>query len=240
MNVLGIETATVVCGAAISRDGTLVAERWISIPRVHSEKLMTLVDEVLVASGLTAPELSAIAVSIGPGSFTGLRIGLSVAKGLAYALSIPVVAVPTLEALAFHAAGHSTAEQGEMICAVLDARRAEVFVSLHAVTEHGRIDETVKSTAIPIARLIDIIPKGHTIHITGDAAESVYEYLSDISGLNVRLVPEVVRACSPSAVALRGEEYVHLGKVSDIATLEPMYIKEFYTTAQVVRQEKES
>src|SRR5258706_14324961 len=100
MKILGIESATVVCAAAIIENGCVRSERTLIAPRIHSEKIISLIDESLDDANITPTELEGVAVSIGPGSFTGLRIGLSVAKGLAYALDKPIVAVPTLEALA--------------------------------------------------------------------------------------------------------------------------------------------
>ena len=100
MIVLGIETATAVCAVALVDDDVVRAERRYEIPQAHSEKLMECVDDCLKSAGLALSSIDGIAISIGPGSFTGLRIGLSVAKGLAFATDKPVVGVPTLEALA--------------------------------------------------------------------------------------------------------------------------------------------
>ena len=100
MTLLGIETATAVCGVALVRDGEVLAEKAVEERYAHAEKLFGFLDDVLESSGVPLRELHGIAVSIGPGSFTGLRIGLSVAKGLHVATGIPVIPVPTMEALA--------------------------------------------------------------------------------------------------------------------------------------------
>jgi tRNA threonylcarbamoyladenosine biosynthesis protein TsaB len=122
MNVLGIETATGVCGAALAVNGVIAAVEEIDRQKIHAEKLVSLVTAVLRAGGITPRDLDGIAVSIGPGSFTGLRIGLSAAKGLAYATGVPLLAVPTLEALANRAERDGILPSEGWLCAALDAR----------------------------------------------------------------------------------------------------------------------
>ncbi|MFQ5799800.1 MAG: tRNA (adenosine(37)-N6)-threonylcarbamoyltransferase complex dimerization subunit type 1 TsaB, partial [Bacteroidota bacterium] len=125
MKVLGIETATGVCGVAVVEEEVLLAERWSSEQHIHSERIVRSVQVVLSESHLELREVDVIAVSIGPGSFTGLRIGLSAAKGLCYASGKPLVAVPTLDALAHRVVG--LCEEGKIVCTVLDAKRDEVY-----------------------------------------------------------------------------------------------------------------
>ncbi len=100
MIILGLETSTAVCSVGLFRDGLPEIERSIRESHIHSEKLLSLVQEVIQAAGVSLDRVDAIAISIGPGSFTGLRIGLSTAKGLSFALDKPIVAVATFEAMA--------------------------------------------------------------------------------------------------------------------------------------------
>ena len=100
MKILAIDTATDILGIALTEDTELINESRLNLKRAHSEKLLFTVDKILNESQVTINELDAIAVSIGPGSFTGLRIGLAAVKGLAFATNLPVVSVPTLDALA--------------------------------------------------------------------------------------------------------------------------------------------
>lgn len=160
--ILAIETATDVCGVALVHRGMCIAQRVVGGKNIHSERLMVLVDEVLREACVEMSALDAVAVSIGPGSFTGLRIGLSAAKGLAYARSLPLVPVPTLDALAYEALRMeawnsdtcilssneaqcgcaettidlSSARCGKgatIVCAAIDAKRDEAYYAFYEV-----------------------------------------------------------------------------------------------------------
>jgi tRNA threonylcarbamoyladenosine biosynthesis protein TsaB len=126
MRVLAIDTSTLAGGVALIEDERTVAEYLLDVRLTHSERLMPAIDRVVDDAGWTARDLSGLAVAVGPGSFTGLRVGASAAKGLALALSIPIAAVPTLDALA---AGLPYAALP--VCAVVVARRDEVYASLY-------------------------------------------------------------------------------------------------------------
>ena len=126
MIVLGLETATNVCGVALVDDDRVLAEFSTSGRLTHSQRLMPLVEQALTEAGIDRGRLDGIAVSAGPGSFTGLRIGLATAKGLGFALDRPVLAVPTLDALAFNV----WAWRG-LICPLLDARKDQVYAALY-------------------------------------------------------------------------------------------------------------
>ena len=126
MRLLALETATLAGGAALIEDGRLVGESRLNIALTHSERLMAVVDRVLQDCGWDVASLDALAVSIGPGSFTGLRVGAATAKGLALALEIPVAPVPTLDALAATLPFADAA-----VCPLLAARRDEVYCSLY-------------------------------------------------------------------------------------------------------------
>ncbi|PYM04330.1 MAG: tRNA (adenosine(37)-N6)-threonylcarbamoyltransferase complex dimerization subunit type 1 TsaB, partial [Candidatus Rokuibacteriota bacterium] len=126
MKVLGLETATLAGGAALIDGDRIVGEYTLNIRVTHSERVMAAVDRLLTDAGWRPSDLEGLAVSIGPGSFTGLRIGVSTAKGLALALGLAVVPVPTLDALA---AGLPFAALP--VCPILDARKGEVYASLY-------------------------------------------------------------------------------------------------------------
>src|SRR5512141_577989 len=131
MTLLGIETATTVCAAAVVRDGAVLAEELVDERNVHAERLMGMIDVAFRRSGVGLPAMDGIAVSIGPGSFTGLRIGLSVAKGLAYASGKPIVPVPTLRGLAQKAIDTVGADGFQGVLPLLDARRGDVYCALY-------------------------------------------------------------------------------------------------------------
>jgi len=134
--ILSIETATELCGVALVDKQRCLCERIVVEKNIHSERLMVLVDEVLREAGVTVASLDGVAVSIGPGSFTGLRIGLSAGKGLAYARSLPILAVPTLDAIAYEAVRVQTniAESARETNVSVDSVR-ETNVSVDSVRE---------------------------------------------------------------------------------------------------------
>jgi len=144
MIILGIECASLVASVAVSKDGRVLAESTLHDKRTHSETLLPMCESVLKEAGISLSDLDYIAVSAGPGSFTGLRIGATTGKGLAYALNIPMLAVPTMDAMAFGAT-HS-----EMIlCPLFDARRSQVYTGLYSF-EQGQfvIHETAMNISI--------------------------------------------------------------------------------------------
>lgn len=127
--ILSLETSTAVCSAALSLDGQLLECLEVSEGFSHAEKLTIFILDLLNHHQFLPKQLSAIAVSSGPGSYTGLRIGASVAKGLCYALDIPLIAVPTLEAMAFGAIQKFSGDY--LYCPMIDARRMEVYCALY-------------------------------------------------------------------------------------------------------------
>ena len=125
MLVLGIETSTMQGGVALVGSEGLISEHTLNVRATHTERLLPAIDRMLHDAGLGLDALSGLAVSMGPGSFTGLRIGLSTVKGLAYATGLPVVGVPSLEALAW-----TLPYTAWQVCPVLDARKQEVYAAL--------------------------------------------------------------------------------------------------------------
>ncbi|MEW6511400.1 MAG: tRNA (adenosine(37)-N6)-threonylcarbamoyltransferase complex dimerization subunit type 1 TsaB [Bacteroidota bacterium] len=223
MTVLGIETATAVCAAAVIDQGRVLAEASLEEKNVHAERLLTQIDRVLHDAGTPLRSLNGIAVSIGPGSFTGLRIGLSVAKGLAYAASVPLIAVPTLEALARHAAAVA-APQGEMwVLAAIDARRDEVYCQLFAHGEGGCTPlRPVRDMGVAEVRAE---LAGHDVLVAGDGAMKV---VGDPGPEGLLFAGTEASRCSAAAVARLGSELLASGRRDDPASLEPQYIKEFF------------
>jgi len=128
--ILSIETSAPICSVAIHQDGKLKGISEVAVENSHSEVLTVLIENLLKNTFTDKSQLNAIAVSIGPGSYTGLRIGLSTAKGLSYALNIPLIAVDTLKAIAYQVQTHYPPDEEILFCPMLDARRMEVY---HAI-----------------------------------------------------------------------------------------------------------
>jgi tRNA threonylcarbamoyladenosine biosynthesis protein TsaB len=229
MIVLGIETATSVCGVALLRDGRLAAERSVNERYAHAERLFGFLDDVMEEGGVGLRDLHGIAVSIGPGSFTGLRIGLSVVKGLHMAAGIPVVAVPTLTALAGSSVREAKAGGADTVIAVLDARRNEVYMQVFQI-QPGGVEPVTTVQDVLLDRLLGKIPRAGRMALTGEARESTAEALIRAGVERGRLVviSEPAARCSAVSVAKCGALLLAAGSVSDVAALEPQYIKEFF------------
>src|SRR5690554_2851797 len=146
MKILAIDSSSVVAGVAVLADDQLLYEAYHHHKRNHSEILLPLIEEALLSSGIHLSELDLYAVSGGPGSFTGLRIGISTIKGLAQAVEKPVVSVPTLDALAWNSIGMEG-----LICPIMDARRDQVYTSLYR-RKGEDCTRLMPYTAIPINR----------------------------------------------------------------------------------------
>ncbi|HMD14275.1 MAG TPA: tRNA (adenosine(37)-N6)-threonylcarbamoyltransferase complex dimerization subunit type 1 TsaB [Bacteroidota bacterium] len=234
MIVLGIETATAVCAVALVDDDVVRAERRYEIPQAHSEKLMECVDDCLKSAGLVLSSIDGIAVSIGPGSFTGLRIGLSVAKGLAFAADKPLIGVPTLEALAVQPVRKGVAETDDVIVPMIDARRDEVYIALFRRHEKN-VEQMLPSQAVRCAEAISILSGHRRVILVGDGADKFYHYYSQSelnNNLRVLQPDRDLQSCSAIDVAGRGVLKFRNGDRDNMNTLEPMYIKDFYTTAK--------
>jgi tRNA threonylcarbamoyladenosine biosynthesis protein TsaB len=224
MTLLAIETATTVCAAAVVRDGAVIAEASRNEKYIHAETLMVQIDAVLRDAGAAPQSLDAIAVSIGPGSFTGLRIGLSVAKGLAFALDKKLVAVPTLHALASGSLAAVRLQPADCLLAALNARREEVYAEYFKI-EEGNVISCEGVHDMSLQTLLDNAP-GERIVVTGDAQATIRAFVPPSDG-RWEFVPEAAALCTAGSVGLVGESMYARNECADVATLEPMYIKEF-------------
>jgi tRNA threonylcarbamoyladenosine biosynthesis protein TsaB len=227
MILLALETATSTCGVAVLRDDAVVAEAHLYRPRVHSERLTPLVEDTLGHAGVSSDELDAVAVSMGPGSYTGLRIGVSTAKGWALAADAALVGVPTLAAYAAQLA--PVAAPGDVVCALLDARRDEVYAGASRVMEEG-IEEHAPTKALPVEALPNWVGEvAGRLWLVGDGAPKAQESLAAVAAPHMLVSADDV---PPSAawVARRGRRRLAVDGADDIATFEPFYVKDVHAT----------
>ncbi len=217
MIVLGIETATMTGGLALIDDEKLLSEYTLNLRTTHSSRLMPALDWMLKDIHLDKSQIDGIAISIGPGSFTGLRIGLATAKGLAMGLKIPLVTVPTLDALA-----HNATYSDYQICPVLDARKKEVYFAFYRY-ENDIL--TRKSTYQVMApdMLIDQISE-KTVML-GDGLNIYGELFKQKLGDLVLFVNNSQRLPRASIIAELGLLKLKAKEVSDLASSEPLYIR---------------
>jgi tRNA threonylcarbamoyladenosine biosynthesis protein TsaB len=226
MRILGIETATLVCSAALVAEKKVLADIWVEEKNIHAERLMAQVGTALEEAHLAIEEIDGIALSIGPGSFTGLRIGASVAKGLAFATGKPVAAVPTLSSLAERIIRSGDINEGMLLLPVLDARRGEVYCQLFEIRD-GKAMALTDPQDMTLERAAGLVGD-RTVVVTGEAADKMVSQLMPGDRRRMLVADPQIARCSGGIVALMGEEMLERGEQVDARELEPQYIKEFY------------
>jgi len=217
--LLHIETSGAVCSVCLSADGKLLDERQSASPNLHAKMLTLLIEELMAANRIAFTQLRAVAVSIGPGSYTGLRIGLSAAKGLCYALSIPLITVSTLAGIVRSALAHDT-HPGAPILATIDARRDEVYMGVY----DSNVQE-IQPVAPKIVNeeLIESLEKYPELIICGNGAFKFNPWLQKHKSWRVIDNAEThARHSVLSAYAKFANQ-----DFADVAYTEPLYLKEF-------------
>jgi len=217
VKVLGIETATEFASVAVVEKGEVYVEALARLHRRLTEELVLLIRWALERAGMEPRELDGVAVSIGPGSFTGLRVGVATAKGLCFACGLPLAAVPTLKAMAARMA-HSPFP----ICPLLDARRKEVYAALYRWEEDG-LTEALPPQAFKLEELLTSL-EGPVL-FTGDAVGVFKEAIRERLGNGALFAPPELSRPHAASVARMGEEALAQGDVSDLSSLEPLYIR---------------
>jgi tRNA threonylcarbamoyladenosine biosynthesis protein TsaB len=217
MKILALETATMTGSIAIMEEEELIAEVRINIKVAHAERLMPSIDWLLKASHVSVEEIDAFAVSIGPGSFTGLRIGLSTAKGFSYATKKPLVPVPTLDAFA-----RTLPFSPYYICPMLDARKKEVYTALYK-WEDKLCKKIIPETAIKPEDFLKEI-KGKIL-FAGDGAKIYKALIVDILKDRAVFAPRARMSPSASTVAEIAIEKLKQGISTDPVGLTPFYIR---------------
>ncbi len=222
--LLAIETATDVCSVALMQGDRVTVELALRRPRAHAETLAPMIQEALRYGEVAPRDLDAVAVSSGPGSYTGLRIGVSTAKGLALAADARLVAVPSLEALA----ASVVAAPGEAICALFNARRHEVYAVVFLVGEkNNKLERLTETTALAVDDLPTWleVPTGTRLWLVGEGVPRALSVLGD--RLALRPLDPSVFVPAAASVARLARPRLAEGRVEDIACFEPFYLKEF-------------
>ncbi len=220
--IILIETSTSLCSTAIAEDGRIVSERVSDEPRAHASKTALFVSGMLSEKGLKVADCDAVAVSKGPGSYTGLRVGVSTAKGLCFGAGIPMISVGTLDTLVWQALdGNMLPEGCHHVIPMIDARRMEVYTGIF--TPDGmQVSPTV-------ARIIDAdsfreqLDEGPVLFI-GDGADKCRGILTSPNARFIQCCPKASSMMHPALKALTSKKF------EDVAYFEPFYLKEFITT----------
>jgi tRNA threonylcarbamoyladenosine biosynthesis protein TsaB len=220
--ILNIETSTQVCSVNIAKDGVKVAGMETHEQNAHSKVLTVYIEQLLKSSGIGIKEMNAISVSKGPGSYTGLRIGVSCAKGIAFGAGIPMLSVNTLQHMAWGARQMIGLAEDYILAPVIDARRMEVYNQLFDM--HLNPVSDIRAMIIDAGSFDDILKK-NSLYIFGDGAEKCKPLL-DHTG--ICFLDHVY----PSADYMIpfSEDAYKTGKFEDVAYFEPFYLKDFVAT----------
>ncbi len=219
--ILNLETATTNCSVSVAKDGIVLGIKEHNTPNYsHSEQLHVFIDQVLQEAGVKLRELDAIAVSKGPGSYTGLRIGVSAAKGLCFSLDIPLISIPTLESLAYKA----NSDGYDFIIPLLDARRMEVY---SAVFDAGhQIVRETKAEIITPNSFAAFFTQGKVL-LVGSGAEKCIDVIdSDAVSFQSAIVPSAREMSLLAPIKFIAREF------EDVAYFEPYYLKDFVLTGK--------
>ncbi|MEO5563998.1 MAG: tRNA (adenosine(37)-N6)-threonylcarbamoyltransferase complex dimerization subunit type 1 TsaB [Chitinophagaceae bacterium] len=217
--ILNIDTAVETASVCLAREAQPLQFAANGKQKDHASWLHPILQKVMADAGLTKKDIEAIAVTIGPGSYTGLRVGLAAVKGLCYALQIPLIAVNTLEMMAYATSN----EEADLYCPLIDARRMEVFTSVY--------DKNLTQLIEPKAMIIDptsfeSMLASNKILFSGNGSEKLKNLINHSNALFSNKV-----ATAADMVDL-SERYFRDKKFGDVAYIEPLYIKEFYSAAR--------
>ncbi|MFN7676591.1 tRNA (adenosine(37)-N6)-threonylcarbamoyltransferase complex dimerization subunit type 1 TsaB [Flavobacterium sp.] len=212
--ILNIETATKNCSVSLAKDGqTILCKEIAEQGYSHAERLHVFIEEILKKTKVKIQELHAVAVSKGPGSYTGLRIGVSTAKGLCYALGIPLIAVDTLQVLA-----HQVSVDNGIIVPMLDARRMEVYSAIF-----DKNHDNIKAVQAEVLTEDSYSEFTETLYFIGDCQEKCQTVLTQP---NFKFIPEILFPSASQMSQLSYEKF-NQNDFEDVAYFEPFYLKDF-------------
>lgn len=221
MRILGIETATQAGSVAIVEEEEITAEYTLNIKETHTSRLMSMIDHVLSDAHLTIHQMDAVAVSLGPGSFTGLRIGLATAKGLCLALDKPLIGIPTLDAFA-----HNISRTSRLICPLLEARKEEVYAALYRyrlpVAGQG-LQKLTNDLALPLDELLSRID-GSAVFL-GDVLRGYRNLIKRKLKEKASFAPPYLNLPRAANIAILGSGKLKTGPETDPQKIEPLYVR---------------
>jgi tRNA threonylcarbamoyladenosine biosynthesis protein TsaB len=217
--ILNIDTALDIASICLAKDGEALQPAFNESQKDHAAWLQSAIQAMLKDAGLTQRGLNAVAISIGPGSYTGLRVGLSTAKGLCYALGIPLITVGTLEIMAVAAKDEAT----ELLCPMIDARRMEVFTAVYTKT----LQELIKPQALIIDKnSFSEILFSHKVLFYGNGSKKLNALISNDNAVFKTISHNATHMIPLSQNRFIGREF------ADLVSSEPMYLKEFFSAAR--------
>ena len=220
MKILAIESSGLVASAAVAEDDKVLASYTVNFKKTHSQTLLPMIDEIKKILELDLGTLDAIAVSKGPGSFTGLRIGSATAKGLCLALGKPMIEISTLEAMAYQ-----LYPADGIICPMMDARRSQVYTALYRF-EGEKLVSIMPDSAMAVTELIDILnEKGEQVTFLGDGVPVYKKTVEEKLTVPRRYAFSFQNRQNAAALAILAEEYAARGEFTDPDMHAPEYLR---------------
>ena len=218
MKILAIDTSTRVGSIAVVQGSLLKAQQMLNVGATHNQRLLPGIERILADAGWSLDDLDGFAVSLGPGSFTGLRIGLSMIKGLAWATNKPLAGVPTLDALAAN-----VSFVPHKICPILDARKGEIYTAFYCQGDEGMPRRLTSYMAIKPEQLLALISE--TTVLIGDGLLSYGDYLKRELGNRLVVPPPHLSVIHASSVAWLGWHRLRSGESDDVSNCTPLYVR---------------
>ena len=232
MKILAFDSSGLVASVAIVQDDNLIAEYTTNYKKTHSQTLLPMLDEIVKMTETDKESFDALAVAAGPGSFTGLRIGSATVKGLALAWNIPVIAVPTLEGLAYNMWGSS-----RLICPIMDARRKQVYTGLYRFNSDDRLETIMDQTPMDIADLIDQLnERGGKVIFVGDGIDVYADVIKEKMTADYTFAPAHMNKQRAGSVAAAAQVRYAAGRYEEGDTFAPEYLRQ--SQAERERAEK--
>ena len=233
MKILGLDSSGIVASVAVVEEDTLIAEYTVNYKKTHSQTLLPMLDTIAKMTELDLNSIDAIAVAAGPGSFTGLRIGSATAKGLGLALKKPLIAIPTVEGLAYN-----LYDASGLICPIMDARRKQVYTGIYRFTDH-QLEVVEDQMAVPIENMIEKLnQRGEAVTFLGDGVPVFRELIAEKMTVPYSFAPAHVNKQRAAAIAALGEIYYRQGKTETAMEHVPDYLR--VSQAERERAEREA
>lgn len=233
MKILALDSSGLVASVAVVEDDNLLAEYTVNYKKTHSQTLLPMLDEIAKMIELDLETIDAIAVSAGPGSFTGLRIGSATAKGLGLALKKPLIAVPTVDALAYN-----LYDANGIICPMMDARRKQVYTGLYRFSNH-KLETISEQKAISVEELIEELNvQKEPVTFLGDGVSVYQEILKEKMEVPYTFAPVHMNKQRAGAVAVLAQRYYKEGNIQKAAQHQPEYLR--VSQAERERAEREA
>lgn len=234
MKILAIDSSGLTASAAVATEAAVLAEYTTNYKKTHSQTLLPMIDEIIRMTETDLATIDAIAVSAGPGSFTGLRIGAATAKGLGQALKKPLIAVPTTEVLAWNLCGASG-----IVCPLMDARRSQVYTGLYRWNrESAAMDCLTAQRAVPVEEMLaEVNRRGEPVAYLGDGVDTYREALEKMTTAPFFIAPVHLGKQRAASLAACAFGYAARGEMKAAAEFVPVYLRK--SQAEREREEKE-